>query len=61
MNLTEAIAVLNAEKDIQGVDMLTLLTDIKMNEDDYRTNTKAILIAASNVFCDAGRAFFEKA
>ena len=58
MNITDAIAVLEKERAEQGVGMLELLVDIKDNRSDYETNTKAILILASDKFCELGREFF---
>ena len=58
MTLTEAIAVLEAERRIQGVEMLELLIDIRNNPEDYMTNTKAVIIQASEVFNKVGQEFF---
>ena len=58
MTLTEAIAVLEAERRIQGVEMLELLIDIRNNPEDYMTNTKAVIIQASEVFNNVGAEFF---
>ena len=58
MTLTEAIAVLEAERNIQGVEMLELLIDIRNNPEDYMTNTKAVIIQASEVFNKVGQEFF---
>ena len=58
MTLTEAIAVLEAERRIQGVEMLELLIDIRNNPEDYMTNTKAVIIQASEVFNKVGAEFF---
>ena len=58
MNITDAIAVLEKERADRGLGMLELLVDIKDNRSDYETNTKAILILASDKFCELGREFF---
>lgn len=58
MNLKEAIAVLDKERTEQGLEMLELLVDIQANREKYETNTKAIVILASDVFCNVGREFF---
>lgn len=58
MNIKEAIAVLEAERNIQGMDMLELLVDIRENRTKYMTNTKAVVALASDVFCNVGREFF---
>lgn len=58
MKLSDAIAVLNKERADRNLDMLELLVDIRNNRSDYETNTKAILILASDVFCEVGREFF---
>lgn len=58
MNITEAIAVLDKERNERGLGMLELLMDIEENRADYETNTKAILILASDKFCEIGRKFF---
>jgi hypothetical protein len=58
MNITDAIAVLDKERNERGLDMLELLTDIRDNRKDYETNTKAILILASDKFCELGRKMF---
>lgn len=58
MNLKEAIAVLDKERTEQGMDMMELLVDVQANRSKYETNTKAIVILASDVFCNVGREFF---
>lgn len=58
MNLKEAIAVLDKERTEQGLEMLELLVDVQANRGKYETNTKAIVILASDVFCNVGREFF---
>jgi hypothetical protein len=58
MNLKEAIAVLDKERTEQGLEMLELLVDVQANRSKYETNTKAIVILASDVFCNVGREFF---
>ena len=58
MNITDAIAVLEKERADRGLGMLELLVDIKDNRSNYETNTKAILILASDKFCELGREFF---
>lgn len=58
MNITDAIAVLEKERADRGLGMLELLVDIQDNRKDYETNTKAILILASDEFCKIGRKFF---
>jgi hypothetical protein len=58
MNITDAIAVLEKERADRGLGMLELLIDIRENRVDYETNTKAILILASDKFCELGREFF---
>jgi hypothetical protein len=58
MNITDAIAVLEKERKDRGLGMLELLVDIQDNRKDYETNTKAILILASDKFCELGRRFF---
>lgn len=58
MTLTEAIAVLDKERTEQGMDMLELLIDIRDNRSKYETNTRAIVILASDVFNAVGREFF---
>jgi len=58
MNITDAIAVLEKERSDRGLGMLELLIDIRENRSDYETNTKAILILASDKFCELGREFF---
>jgi hypothetical protein len=58
MNITDAIAVLDKERNEQGLGMLELLVDIQENRAKYETNTKAILILASDKFCELGRRFF---
>lgn len=58
MKLSDAIAVLNKERIDRNLDMFELLVDIRNNRSDYETNTKAILILASDVFCEVGREFF---
>jgi len=61
MNITDAIAVLEKERADRGLGMLELLIDIRENRADYETNTKAILILASDKFCELGREFFADA
>ena len=58
MNITDAIAVLEKERSDRGLGMLELLIDIRENRSDYETNTKAILILASDKFCEMGHQFF---
>lgn len=58
MNIKEAIAVLDKERTERGMNMLELLVDIRENRSFYETNTKAIVIIASDVFCNVGREFF---
>jgi hypothetical protein len=58
MNIKEAIAVLDKERTEQGLEMLELLVDVQANRSKYETNTKAIVILASDVFCNVGREFF---
>jgi len=58
MNLNEAIAVLNKEMQEQNMDMLELLIDIRENRSKYETNTRAIVILASDVFNSVGQQFF---
>jgi hypothetical protein len=58
MNIKEAIAVLDKERIERGMDMLELLVDIRENRSFYETNTKVIIIVASDVFCNVGREFF---
>ena len=58
MILSDAIVVLEKERQEQGMDMLELLIDIQSNRTKYETNTKAILILAAESFCKVGRDFF---
>lgn len=58
MNLNDAIAVLNKEMLEQDMDMLELLIDIRDNRSKYETNTRAIVILASDVFNAVGQQFF---
>lgn len=58
MNIKDAIAVLDKERNERGIEMLELLVDIQANRSKYETNTKAIIILAADVFCGVGEQFF---
>lgn len=58
MNITDAIAVLDKERNERGLGMLELLVDIDENRSKYETNTRAIVLLAADKFMEMGRAFF---